>query len=337
MIRIERDRLLEITSRCPQLHIGVVGDLMVDRYIWGRATRISPEAPVPIVKVERKNSTLGGAANVLRNIVSLGSRAVAFGVIGDDVSGGELRQLCQRWSINTTGIITDQERGTTVKTRVIADHQQVVRIDDERCNSVSFDIAQALVSKLLANIDENRLDALVVQDYNKGVVSRSLVKQLQSFIESTKIPVALDPHPDNPLELKGMKLFTPNRAEAFSLAGIPYKPTIFPVSDDTELNRVGNLLMKEWSPDVLLITLGSAGMALFEKDTKPLHIPTAAKEVFDVSGAGDTVIATFTMALLAGATPVEAAIIANRAASIVVGKVGTAPVDIETLIESFAR
>lgn len=336
MMGIDKDRVCEITKRFRQFHIGVIGDLILDQYIWGHATRISPEAPVPVVKVERKTSTLGGAANVLRNISSLGAKSVAFGVVGDDSAGEEIINLCRKWDIEPTGIVVDGERNTTVKTRLIADHQQVVRIDEEKDSRISLQLAKTLLNDVSTRIKENRLDAIIIEDYNKGVISNFLVKELQTLLNSKKIPIALDPHPQNPLDIKDIKLLTPNRTEAFSLVNEPYAPTILPLENDYKLNDVGNKLINNWSPEILLITLGSAGMALFEATAKPIQIPTAAKEVFDVSGAGDTVIATFTTALLSGASTLEAAMIANHAAGIVVRKVGTVPVDVCDLIDSFS-
>ena len=333
---IDKDRVCEITKRFREFHIGVIGDLILDQYIWGNATRISPEAPVPVVKVERKTSTLGGAANVLRNISSLGAKSVAFGVVGKDRAGEEIVNLCRKWNIEPTGIVVDSERNTTVKTRLIADHQQVARIDEEKDCRISNKLAKTLFDDVSSCIKENRLDAIIIEDYNKGVISNFLLEELQTLLNSKNIPMALDPHPQNPFDLKNIKLLTPNRTEAFSMANEPYTSTVLPLENDYKLNAVGNKLINKWSPEVLLITLGSAGMALFEAAAKPIQIPTAAKEVFDVSGAGDTVIATFTTALLSGASSLEAATIANHAAGIVVRKVGTVPVDVDDLLDSFS-
>ena len=334
-IAIEKNRIIKIAKQFPEFRIGVIGDLILDRYIWGHATRISPEAPVPIVKVDRKNSALGGAANVLRNIASLGAKPLAFGVIGDDKAGREIVRLCEKWTVDPSGIIVDGERNTTVKTRLIADHQQVVRVDEEIDSAISPQLALTLVRRV-SSLAQKGLDAVIIEDYNKGVISDFLVTELQQFLNSQNIPLALDPHPLNPLKVKGIRLFTPNRAEAFGLAGVLHTATVLPLDDDHALHDVGDKLMDRWSPEILLVTLGSAGMALFEKGAKPIHIPTAAKEVFDVSGAGDTVIATFTVALLAGASALEAAILANHAAGIVVGKVGTVPVDVEVLLKNLS-
>ncbi len=333
---IGRDRVRKITNQFSDFRVAVIGDLILDRYIWGHATRISPEAPVPIVKVDRKTSALGGAANVLRNISSLGAKPLALGVIGDDKAGRDIVRLCEKWDIDPSGIVVDGERNTTVKTRLIADNQQVVRVDDEKDSAIPSELALALSSRV-SSLIQSGLDAVIIEDYNKGVISDFVIGELQSQLNSRNIPIALDPHPMNPLNVKGVKLFTPNRAEAFSLAGAIYAATILPLEDDHNLNDVGRTLMERWSPQFLLVTLGSDGMALFERDAKPIHIPTAAKEVYDVSGAGDTVIATFTTALLAGATALEAAALANHAAGMVVGKVGTVSIDVAGLVKSFTQ
>lgn len=319
----------------PKFHIGVIGDIIFDKYIWGHASRISPEAPVPVVKVQKKTTTLGGAANVLRNLSSLGVKPVGFGIIGDDPDGIELVGLCNTLGIDTEGLIIDSSRITTVKTRLIANNQQVARIDDEIDSHVNNSLTDKLISSITESIKNGKLNALIIEDYNKGVITNSLIAKITKIAHSKCIPVALDPHPGNELKMKGITLLTPNRQEAFALAGEYLTPSVFPIKNDQKLLKVGEKLLSSSVEKMLLITLGSGGMALFEKDKIPIHIPTLAQEVFDVSGAGDTVIATFMSAVLAGAKPLEAATIANHAAGIVVGKVGTVPVDHESLLGSF--
>jgi D-glycero-beta-D-manno-heptose-7-phosphate kinase len=332
---MDKKRLFEITDNFKRFRIGVVGDLILDRYIWGKATRISPEAPVPIVKAERKTSALGGAANVLRNLSTLKTKPVSFGILGNDVDGRETLQLCRNWNIETKGIVLDSTRQTTVKTRLIADRQQVVRIDDEKDTPIDDACRGELLNRISAALTNGELDALVIEDYHKGVVSNTLVREIQTQADSSGIPLALDPHPGHQLEISGLKLITPNRSEAFTLAGEYFTPTVLPLEEDEKLCKVAARLLSRWSPGILLITLGSEGMALFVGNDEPIHMPTKAREVFDVSGAGDTVIATFITAFLAGADPLEAADISNHAAGIAVGQIGTFPVALEDIHKSF--
>ncbi len=324
-----------LINKFPEFHIGVIGDIIFDKYIWGHASRISPEAPVPVVRVKKKTTTLGGAANVLRNLSSLGVHPSGFGIIGDDADGVELINLCNTLAINTDGLIIDASRITTVKTRLIANNQQVARIDDEIDAHINNSLTNQLILSITESIDRGQLDALIIEDYNKGVITNSLIAKITGITQKKGIPVALDPHPGNELNMNGITLLTPNRQEAFALAGEYLTPSVFPIKNDQKLLKVGEKLLTESVEKMLLITLGSGGMALFEREKAPIHIPTLAQEVFDVSGAGDTVIATFMSSLLAGANPLEAATIANHAAGIVVGKVGTVPVDHECLLNSF--
>jgi D-beta-D-heptose 7-phosphate kinase/D-beta-D-heptose 1-phosphate adenosyltransferase len=328
----------ELLENIRGMRVAVVGDIILDRYIWGHATRISPEAPVPIVKVVRRTSALGGAANVMRNLAALGATPVAVGVIGDDSAGAEVRTLCQRWDIDTSGIVVVPERPTTVKVRLISDNQQIARIDEEVDEPVNDTVADNLISALTAAHAANRLDAVILEDYNKGVLTQNLAKQVMAFADRTGAKSALDPHPANLLPITGLSLMTPNRPEAFNLAGSYFRDGILPLAADKPLLSVGRKLRERWRPDVLLITLGGAGMAVFHGDEKtPAHIPTAAREVFDVSGAGDTVIAACLAAMTAGLDPKEAAEFANHAAGVVVGKVGTVPITIDELVASFEQ
>jgi len=332
---VKQTDAVAIVQRFEGKRVGVIGDLMLDRYIWGTATRISQEAPVPVVAVNRESAAPGGAANVLRNLSSLGASPVAFGVIGKDAAGTELVELLTQDKTDTHGVVKDLSRMTTVKTRVIADHQQIVRVDREQALTLSSETDRTLTKNITKAIDNNELDAIIFEDYAKGVISKKLMSSVVKHAESKDIPVALDPHPGNPVFTTGLSLMTPNRSEAFSIAGVYPSPGVMPIDHDKPLMAVVEYLQQSFSPKHLLITLGGAGMALFTKDADPHHIKTQAKEVFDVSGAGDTVIASYLLALVAGATPVDAATIANHAAGVVVGKVGTAPVTIQELLESF--
>lgn len=329
------DRALEIVPEFRRQRVAVLGDLMLDRYIWGKASRISQEAPVPIVEVIKTTCAPGGAANVLRNLASLGAQAAAFGLVGDDAAAHELTHLLAEQYIDTTGILRDRDRVTTEKTRIIADHQQVVRVDTERIEPIDHRHESQLIEQLAAEIEADAVQAIIIEDYAKGTVGDTILRDVSALCGQRDIPLALDPHPGNPVDIEGVTIMTPNRAEAFALAGVYYKPPRLPIYEDTGLLEVVEILQDRWEPRYLLVTLGADGMALFQEDEAPLHITTQAREVYDVSGAGDTVIASFVLAVLSGATPEEAVHIANHAAGIVVGKVGTAPVTADELLGSF--
>jgi D-beta-D-heptose 7-phosphate kinase/D-beta-D-heptose 1-phosphate adenosyltransferase len=324
----------EWIGRFPGYRVAVLGDVILDQYIWGHATRISPEAPVPVVRVARRNFALGGAANVMRNIASVGATALAFGVLGDDDSALEFRKLCDQWKVSTDGLVAAAGRKTTVKVRIISDNQQVVRIDEETDDPITPDIVSELLRRLGHAIDAKLVDALILEDYHKGVLVPELAESAIDLCNAKGIPVSLDPHPGNHSPIKGLTVMTPNRVEAFALAGSFHHDPIWPLEEDGFLMEVGRRLRERFDPHILLITLGAGGMALFEEENRPIHIPTVAKEVFDVSGAGDTVIAVYTLALLAGADPRQSAVLANHAAGVVVGKVGTVPVSTEELLAS---
>jgi D-beta-D-heptose 7-phosphate kinase/D-beta-D-heptose 1-phosphate adenosyltransferase len=332
---MNRRAVQDVLARLPGLRVAVVGDLMLDRYITGHATRISPEAPVPIVRVQRRKTTLGGAANVLLNCATLGLQTAAFGLVGDDEDGRLLLDLCRTKGIATDGVVCDPTRPTTVKTRVIADRQQVVRIDDEVDEPIAEQQRAELARRLFSALDGGHLDAVIIEDYNKGVINAAFAGELQRRAAARRLFTALDPHPGNPLNVPGLSLMTPNRMEAFALAGAYLKRTILPITDDAPLLSVGHTLMSTWRPDMLLVTLGAEGMALFHGDAPVHHVPTVAREVFDVSGAGDTVIAAFTAAHLAGLPAHEAMVFANHAAGVVVGKVGTVPIEPADLLATF--
>lgn len=315
--------------------IAVVGDLMLDRYIWGHATRISQEAPVPVVAVDRQSLEPGGAANVLRNLTSLGAQASAFGVIGDDTNAADLCAVLEAQGVDTTGIHRDPDRITTEKTRIIANHQQVVRVDTEKIEPLDQSATQALCAKLSEAVTRGDINAIIVEDYAKGTVNETLLQAVADIAHKHDIPVALDPHPSNSARAQGYTVITPNRAEAFAMAGVYEHKSVLPIEEDRALLGVVQALQEQWSPQHLLITLGADGMALFNQDQSPHHIPTQAREVYDVSGAGDTVIASFLLALTAGAAPEDAAAISNHAAGVVVAKIGTAPVTAQELLHAF--
>ena len=330
------EKLAHYVHRFPGMHIAVVGDLMLDRYVWGRASRISQEAPVPIVRVERETIAPGGAANVVRNILALGGRATAFGRVGSDAYASQLCNSLQKAGAAIDGIMTG-ERPTTVKTRVLAGNQQVVRIDHEDGESDEHELLAGLLDTFKETMKSGRVDAIIVEDYAKGLLTCDVVSEIVSIGTGYGIPVALDPHPSHNFAVQGLTLVTPNRTEAFALTGTYYHPGTTPLKQDSYLLCVAEKLLFEWNMQNLLVTLGADGMALFRKGMEPVQIPTRAQEVFDVSGAGDTVMATAALSLAAGAEAGEAAELANHAAGIVVGKIGTAAVTATELEKNLAR
>lgn len=326
-----------IVDKFENLSVGVIGDLILDSYIWGNANRISPEAPVPVVHVNRKNHALGGAANVINNICCLGAKCRAYGVVGNDKNGKELTEMTKDLGSAVDGIIADGTRCTTVKTRVLAGNQQIVRIDEEDTHFLSNDVKQLLIDKVKADIDNGLIQGLIFEDYAKGVLDPAMVQNLADYARANGVLTAMDPHPRHNMNIKNLTFITPNRMEAFAMAGEYFKEGLLPITDDAPLMKVGEILSANWSPDMLLITLGAHGMSLFRKEQNVFHIPTLAKAVFDVSGAGDTVIATLMLSLLADCNGEEAARVANRAAGVVVGCVGTVPIQQDQLVESFAN
>ncbi len=314
-----------IFKRFKNARILVVGDLILDRYIWGRVSRISPEAPVPVVEVTDDNFMLGGAANVANNIIALGGKATVAGIIGKDRAGEVFRRLLEEKG--AVCAIFEDSRPTTMKTRVIAHNQQVVRFDREDKSRVGERVFGNLVAFLKRAVHEH--DAVIVSDYKKGMVSRELVKEILRAARPEEKFVVVDPKIGHFHCYKGVTVITPNLSEASHGSGVEIK-------DEKSLVKAGKTLMKKLSCGAVLITRGEEGMSLFERE-KITHIPTVARHVYDVTGAGDTVIATFTVAHSAGATLQEAAIIANHAAGIVVGEVGTAVATPEKLMESLRK
>jgi D-beta-D-heptose 7-phosphate kinase/D-beta-D-heptose 1-phosphate adenosyltransferase len=305
-------------------NILVIGDIILDHYIWGKVSRISPEAPVPVVEVTRESFLLGGAANVAHNIVSLGGRASVIGINGQDIAGEALMNILRQKGVNCEGIFTEN-RPTTVKTRVIAHNQQVVRFDREDRKYVDGKILKGILAYI--NSVLFRYDAVIVSDYQKGMISSELISDLVKKTKSRNMFIAVDPKVGHFDFYKGVSLITPNVMEASSGSNIE-------IRDDNTLLKAGRSLMKKLSCKAVLITRGEQGMSLFEKN-KVTHIPTVARKVYDVTGAGDTVISAFTLACASGANMEEAAVVANHAAGIVVGEVGTAVATPEQLLKSF--
>lgn len=327
---IHRKRASELLEEFKKRRILVVGDLMIDRYIVGSVSRISPEAPVPVVHVHTEKAVPGGASNVALNVRSLRGLATVAGVIGSDADGRELSVLLDARGVSMAAAVTDTSIRTTVKTRVIAERQQVVRVDWEDRFAYSAGTLGEFEKRLQAEI--KNADGVIIEDYGKGVIIQDVVDIVLGAANARKIPVGLDPKENHDLRIDGITLATPNRKEAFNAAGVPEsRPESNPLSDEALLS-VGRILLDKWKPELLMITLGAHGMLLLEKGKSPVHVPTRAREVFDVSGAGDTVIATCVLARAAGASFVEAAEIANYAAGVVVGKLGTATCSPEELL-----
>jgi len=326
-------RARQILTAAQKTRVLVVGDVMLDQFIWGGVSRISPEAPVPVVDFARESFMPGGAANVARNLVCLQTPAELFGAIGNDDAARKLLKLLSEQHIGCTGLVKNAARHTSIKTRIVAHQQQVVRIDRETRGALDAKSTAKLLAEFSTQLA--RADAVIVGDYGKGVVTQLLLNEIKALCHARGVWLSLDPKPVHHLNLSHLSLITPNRKEAFELAELPDDTKNANPFADKNLMQVAERLLKELNPALLLITLGELGMLLCQRGQQPFHIPTVAQEVFDVSGAGDTVIATFTLAVAAGASPVEAAILSNHAAGIVVGKVGTATTTPEELLTSF--
>ena len=326
-------RLRQILDRASSRRILVIGDLMLDEFIWGKVGRISPEAPVPVVEVTRESYFPGGAANVARNLREFVERISVIGAVGKDRSGQQLRELLGKCKIDVEDVIEDEKLSTIVKTRIIARNQQVVRVDRETVAAPAPKVIAKLVAAVRKRLRE--FDAIIFEDYGKGFLAADLVAQIARDARAAKKIVTADPNPHNPIDWSGITAVKPNRAEAFLAAGIPNRDADLPPKKDADLVRAGKTLLQKWGTQYLLITLGEHGVMFFEKGKHPHHLPTKARDVFDVSGAGDTAIAMFTLALACNATPLEAAQIANHASAVVVGKLGTATVTPDELISSF--
>jgi len=311
---LNKNKLLRIISNLNKPRILVAGDIILDHYIWGKAERLSPEAPVPVVWANRENFLLGGASNVARNLSKLGAKACICGVIGKDFYGKLLSDILVTEKIDKRCMVTSNQRPTTLKARVIAQHQQVVRIDWESGEDISLSINQKLLDSIKKNI--NKFDAVILEDYGKGIINPDLLDKVIPLCKDKNKIITVDPKEDHFELYKDVTALTPNLKEACSAANN------MRIQNQDELDLLGELLLSDLSPRALLLTLGEGGMRLFQRDGGVFHLPTFALEVFDVSGAGDTVIAVFTAALSAGASFLEAAFLANMAASIVVEKIG---------------
>ena len=319
MMNVDPARLQRIVRKFKGRKVVVLGDIMLDKYLWGSVSRISPEAPVPIVEVKRDSLCLGGAGNVCRNLESLGAVPVLVGVVGKDTEGRWIR----RHVPDGRGIILDATRPTTVKTRIIAHHQQVVRVDLERKKSLSAEMEE----RVLDLVRGEECGGVVLSDYGKGILTAGLVGGVLAHAEANGIMVFVDPKVENFGLFSPVTLITPNHVEAEKIVGHECRT-------DAQVERAGEEILSIVRSRYLILKRGEEGISVFEAGRKPVHIPTIAHEVFDVTGAGDTVIAAAALALMAGATILEAACLSNAAAGIVVGKIGTAVVTPEELISA---
>ncbi len=308
--------LTGLIPRFSRARVLVIGDLMLDEFIWGKVSRISPEAPVPVVWVQSESVMPGGAANVANNIRALGGQVSLVGVVGKDTWGRTLLKDLAGRKMDTSAV-TVLDRPTTVKTRVIAHHQQVVRVDREQLQPFSAQVIDKLVQSVIKCLPE--VDAIIIEDYGKGVISKKLLEAVIPAARNKKKIITVDPKQEHFELYKGVTALTPNRSEAGEAVGRE-------LQTDADVRKAGLEIMRKLSCDGLLVTLGESGMQLFEKSGRQTLIPTVAQAVFDVAGAGDTVIAVFTLALASGSSMEQAARIANHAAGVVVGKVGVAVV-----------
>ncbi|NQT90815.1 MAG: D-glycero-beta-D-manno-heptose-7-phosphate kinase [Candidatus Omnitrophica bacterium] len=308
-------RFHKIISRFKDSRILVLGDIMLDKFIWGTVSRISPEAPVPVVWSRSESFMPGGASNVANSIRVLGAEVYMAGTVGDDEAGRILAAELAKNGIDNEGIVIDSSRPTTDKMRIIAHHQQVVRVDKESSGPVGKGVLNKIISFAKKKIPE--VDAVILEDYGKGLMVPRLIKELVKFSKAHKKIIMIDPKEEHVDLYRGITAITPNRNEAEEAAGIK-------IRDVASLKKVGKRLLQKWSSEAVLITLGEDGMALFQKKGGFMHIPTVAQQVYDVSGAGDTVIGVFALAKASGAGLIEAAHISNVAAGVVVGKLGIA-------------
>ncbi|MGQ0812799.1 MAG: D-glycero-beta-D-manno-heptose-7-phosphate kinase [Nitrospiraceae bacterium] len=319
--------LQQYVRRFPQASVLVVGDLILDHYIWGRVSRISPEAPVPVVHVESESRQLGGAANVYHNILALGGQGDLCGVIGADESGRLLLKELGMRRKGRGGVIIDPDRPTTRKSRVIAHSQQIVRYDVERRAELKTPIQRRIIRYVESRLRD--VSCLVVSDYAKGVVTAHVMAELTRLAALNRVPIIVDPKVEHFGYYKGVTLVTPNHLEATQAAGVHG-------DDEQAINEAGVTIRQRLGCQSVLITRGEKGMSLYEPDGASWHIPTRARQVYDVTGAGDTVIGSLALALSTGASMKEAAVLANQAAGIVVGMVGTATISATQLSEALA-
>ena len=324
MTDLSRKRTAELLENLAGKRVLVIGDVMLDRYLWGRVTRMSPEAPVPVVEVEREAICPGGAANVAANVLGLGARPVLIGLLGsDDDAGAALRRNLEEMSLSSEGLLADRERPTTVKTRIIAHQQHVVRADQEDRRPAAGETAERIMQAV--NEALPGADAVVLQDYNKGVLSADVLAMILPLLHDSGLPVTVDPKFERFFDYRGVTVFKPNLQEVEMALSTH-------LEDEAGVEHAARTLQERLAAANVLITRGEKGMTLLAEDGRIDHVRTRARQVYDVSGAGDTVIATLTAMLAAGADVREATSLANFAAGVVVGEVGAVPIEAEALM-----
>lgn len=328
MVALTEQHLRTLLENFKGKHIAVVGDLMIDRYYWGSVHRVSPEAPVPVVEVESESLRFGGAANVANNIQALGGRPFLCGLVGDDYGGSQFREMLRDHDLDAHGVIVDPSRPTTIKTRVIAAGQHVVRIDNELKQECPSELEAKLIGALKSQIDS--IDGIIIEDYNKGAVTRTVIRAVIDAANARGIPVAVDPKFNNFFEYTEVTVFKPNRREVEEALGGRLRTP-------AEVEGAGRRLLEALRARNVLLTRSEEGMSLFESEGTVTHFPTTAEVVQDVSGAGDTVISTLTMALVSGASVRESCALANYAGGVVVGAVGIVPILPEQLLHAALR
>ncbi len=322
MIQFDQKRLDEIVSGYSGKRIMVIGDLMIDEYLIGSVSRISPEAPVPVVEVNDQTHRLGGAANVALNITAMGCESVMVGVIGDDLYGEQMLKRLKSRNVSGEGVFRLKERPTTVKTRIIGDSQHIARVDREDNSYLSESESNLLLQKIDKIMES--VYAVILEDYNKGVLTESLITQVVASARKKNKLITVDPKFKNFLNYRNVSVFKPNIKETEQALAMK-------ISSEKDLVTAGKVLLDNLQVDNVLITRGSEGMSLFEKNGNVAHVPTRARKVSDVSGAGDTVISTLTAAMVGGASFQEAATMANYAAGIVCEEIGIVPVEAKKL------
>jgi D-beta-D-heptose 7-phosphate kinase/D-beta-D-heptose 1-phosphate adenosyltransferase len=328
---IGAERAQDKLNACQGKKVLVVGDAMLDCYIQGQVDRISPEAPVPVVQVVQERQVPGGASNVALNLATLGCEPALCACVGEDAHGRSLQTLLEAHRVDCNHLITLEGRQTTVKSRVVADRQQIVRVDWDDLRPLHPEEVDRIRGEIGKAMDQS--DAVILEDYGKGLMTQDVLEAVCTLAAEKGIPVGLDPKEGHHLILRHLTVVTPNRKEAFAAAGVPETSPVDPPLEDESLLNVADQLRQEWGSEMLLITLGAQGMLLVQEVGDPLHIPTLAREVFDVSGAGDTVIGVFIACLAGGASPEEAAQVANAAAGVVVSKLGTATVRCDEILD----
>lgn len=338
---LTKDRAEAILKIAQSKSILVVGDVMLDSFVSGSVERSSPEAPVPVLRYQSEERMPGGAANVARNLTSLGAPTALFSLIGKDEEAAQLRELLEKDGVDCSGLLSVKGRMTGTKTRLIAQQQQIVRMDREVISDLSLREQSLLEKPLRQHLSS--ASAVIVSDYAKGIITNSFLDFLKKECKARGIWISIDPKPTHHMDLSDFSLLKPNRKEAFELAGISdsshsshssaFSKSSQPLEDQA-LTKAAHRLLRKFHPDILMITLGDQGLLLCQKGKSAIHIPTLAREIFDVSGAGDTAIAAFTLAISAEASPMEAALFSNRAGGIVVGKPGTATVSKSEILKS---